>query len=405
MLVSKRVDPNRRLFSPPAIGKDISMLKIPRRLVLSGAACTLAPGLAIADAVSAKGVGHFAVGASFPLSGSYALVGNETLRGIGLAVDQINKEDGGAASPVRVFEADLVDESAANATATRLIASNHIRILMGTGSSALAYPATAAAELAQTPYIEVSAPADGLMERGFRSLFRIGPSTRMIADAVADFIATKHKADRVGFLFNTGATGGAIAAVLLPELNRRGLNLVLSVGYSENALDLEAEVGRLSRAGITLLIHAAGPSETILFTAASRNLKFAPNTILGCDCGYQLRENLEDFGSSADRVKIVSQPFYGPNSQAISDAYEAKFGQLPRSPDSLSGYVAAKLAMEILKEDAGGSYNILDIIRKINLPLGKLENGFGVQFDRNGQNTRSFVLIQRWQNGGLIPEA
>ena len=42
-------------------------------------------------------------------------------------------------------------------------------------------------------------------------------------------------------------------------------------------------------------------------------------------------------------------------------------------------------------------------LRKTNIAPGGLANGFGVAFDHSGQNTRSFVTLQQWQDQKIVP--
>jgi hypothetical protein len=43
----------------------------------------------------------------------------------------------------------------------------------------------------------------------------------------------------------------------------------------------------------------------------------------------------------------------------------------------------------------------LESLRRVNIPTGTLANGWGVAFDRNGQNQLAFANLQQWQSGVL----
>jgi hypothetical protein len=45
---------------------------------------------------------------------------------------------------------------------------------------------------------------------------------------------------------------------------------------------------------------------------------------------------------------------------------------------------------------------LLDALRKTDIASGTLAKGWGVQFDKAGQNTRSFVSLQQWQGQTLV---
>jgi ABC-type branched-subunit amino acid transport system substrate-binding protein len=87
----------------------------------------------------------------------------------------------------------------------------------------------------------------------------------------------------------------------------------------------------------------------------------------------------------------------------IAYAYQAKYGNPPRGADSLTAYAGAKLVFDTLNAQGGSAAKFLDALRKTDIPLGGLENGFGVAFDHTGQNTRSFVTLQQWRGQALGP--
>ena len=80
-----------------------------------------------------------------------------------------------------------------------------------------------------------------------------------------------------------------------------------------------------------------------------------------------------------------------------------RYGMPPRAPDSLTAYVGAKLVFDKLNAAGGDPAQLLDTLRKTDIPNGTLANGWGVAFDKNGQNTRGFAIVQQWKNGALAP--
>jgi ABC-type branched-subunit amino acid transport system substrate-binding protein len=69
----------------------------------------------------------------------------------------------------------------------------------------------------------------------------------------------------------------------------------------------------------------------------------------------------------------------------------------PRAAASLTAYVGAKLVFDVLNQAGGDATKLLDALRRCDIPAGSLANGFGVAFDKTGQNTRSFAVLQQWR--------
>ncbi|HQT45924.1 MAG: hypothetical protein B7X08_02895 [Acidocella sp. 20-63-7] len=379
------------------------MTKLSRRLLLSAGPC-LAGGLARAsNAKPPKPAAPPVVGLALPRSGDFSVIGDECLRGIQLAADAVNLTGGIAGKPVALSVADTVAQAQAGAAVGALISVQHAALVLGGGNSDIAYPASAAAELAQVPFIELNAPADGLTARGFKFLLRTGPDTGMIAALAVSTVLARFPGRKIGLLFNTGASGGAIAAAVLKAFAAAKVPVQLAIGYAADVMDLHDPVGRLQRAGVQVVLHAAGPSDVLAYFQAMQARSWQPQAVLGCGAGYALRENAVALGAAFAGTLVVAAPFYPPGADAIAQAYATRFGMGPQSPDSLTAYVGAKLALTTLNAQGDASGKLIDALRKTDIPIGGLENGFGIAFDLSGQNTRSLVTLQQWRNLTLIP--
>jgi branched-chain amino acid transport system substrate-binding protein len=174
----------------------------------------------------------------------------------------------------------------------------------------------------------------------------------------------------------------------------------LAIGYSEDVMDLYDSAGRLMRAGAEVVLHAAGPADVLAFFAAMASWR--PRQILGCGSGYALAENAAALGGDLDGTLVIAAPFYPASAGGIAAAYAARFGVGPRSPDSLTAYVGARLVFDTLNAVQSDPTKLLDALRKTSLPAGRLANGWGVAFDRNGQNTLASVDLQQWRGGRLV---
>ena len=389
-------------------------MRFPRRsLIASGAVLTIAAHRALVTralvtrALAAGAQQHSAppsnphMGALFPLSGADALIGDEASRGVQLALDAVNQAGGIAGRPLGLAVADAVGQNEAESIARALIATDGLNLLLGTGTSGLAYPGSDAAELAQIPYIEVNAAADGITGRNFKFLIRICLTTTMIAACATAAIARQFPNAPIGLLFNTGATEGAIAAAALAQWQAARITPLLSIGYPPDAASLHEEVGRLKRAGARVVLHAAGQDDVLVFFEALQDAGWRPAAVIGCGDGYGLRETAFALGPALDGVYVSGAPFYPTPAAAIAQAYQDRFAMAPRSAGSLSAYVGAKLVFDTLARLKGDAGQLLAALRQTSLPPGALANGWGVAFDRTGQNTRAFATLQQWRSGTL----
>ncbi|WP_297370140.1 ABC transporter substrate-binding protein [Acidocella sp.] len=380
-------------------------MRLTRRTLLSSAALLAVPARALADGAPPPQPASITCGVVLPLSGMSALQGNEVQRGIELAAAAVNQAGGIGGQPLSLALADAPGAAQAGAAVNGLVANAHAALVLGSASSAWSFPASAAAEIAGVPFIELTAMADGICARGFHDLLRTGPASAMAADLVARTLAAKYTGRTIGLLYNTGADGLAFAQALQASLAAAKLSVQLAVSYPEDQADLFDEAGRLMRANVDVLVHAARPDGVLGLHIAAGLQGWRPGTLIGFGSGYGLRDTAKALGAGFDGTFYVGAPFYaasGP-SAAVHDAYLARYGVPPRSADSLTAYVGARLVLETLARQGGDATKLLSALRALSLPTGALANGFGVSFDLHGQNNGAFVALQQWRGGALIP--
>lgn len=345
------------------------------------------------------------LGVALPLSGNAALMGDEVWRGIQLAAEDMNQAGGILGKPVTLVAVDAPTPPQATQAVNNLISGAHAGVILGSGGSAYSYPASAAAELAQTPFIELTALADGILARGFKYTLRTGPCAAMAGQLAAAAIQSRFAGRRLGLLYNNGAGGSALAAAITTALAAAKLPLALAISYPEDVADLYDQAGRLMRARVEVLLHAAGPDDALGLALAMQGQGWRPAALLGCGAGYQLRETAAALGEALAGTLVIGAPFYPPPAAAVQAAYAARFGMPPRSADSLTAYAGARLVFETLNKTGGDPGKLLAALRGSDLPPGALVNGFGVRFDASGQNTASFVTLQQWRGDVLMPVA
>jgi branched-chain amino acid transport system substrate-binding protein len=370
-------------------------MAVSRRFLI--AAATGAPLLArAANPAAPEPPASAQAGVLLPQSGPNALTGDECTRGIELALAEL----AAAGQAISLLPADCPDEARAGQAVKDMITARAAFVL-GSGTSSISYAATASAELAQEPYIELSATADGITARGFKFLLRTCHTSSMIAGVATAAIAKAASGQKIALLFNTGATSGAIAGAAMAAFKTLSITPNLVVGYPESVADLREPVGRLRRAGTQILLHAGGGDDVLLLFQAMQDTGWRPAAIYGSGEGYDQRETAYALGTSFDGVFAVGAPCYPARAAGLAAAYQARYGMAPRAADSLTAYVGAKLVFETFNQVQGNAAKLLDALRRTDIPTGKLANGFGAAFDKNGQNTRSFAILQQWRGQTL----
>lgn len=376
-------------------------------------------GAAVAVALTANSAfADVKFGALYPLSGQLALLGEESARGLQLAVDEINAAGGVQGQQVVLVKGDAVDNNQAIGEARRLISLEQVVAIFGSYSSARSIAASQVAEMAGVPYFELGAVADEVTGRGFKYLFRTNPYAghigRMAVEMVTDVIAKELKREpsdiKVGIIYEDSSFGTSVAKHMTEFAKKASLNVVAVSGYPGNTVDLSSLVLSLKDASVDVVLQASYQNDTVLFLQQANEAGFKPSAIVGGGGGYSMQPTADAVGHdviegvfNVDSTQYGVNPASTPGMKEFIAAYKAKYGTEPRSGHSLMNYVGAKVILNAIgKAKDFTPDTIADAVRAIDIPDGQTASGYGVKFDNTNQNDRAFMMGMQWQDGKLV---
>jgi branched-chain amino acid transport system substrate-binding protein len=402
------------------------MSRIARRRLLAGlggAAVLAGAGPATAQTAGrpASTATELRLGALYPASGPLALLGDESFRGLELAVEARNEAGGLLGRPLKLVKADATDVLQAGESARRLIANDRVAAIFGTAASPLSFAATQVADLQGTPYFELGAIGDSITQRGFRSLFRSCPVAR-------DYAALTLRAHRwllpalwqvpvasirLAILHEDGLYGQSVAEAQEAGLKEAGLlqapGFLGRFGYAPGGSELAALVQRLRLAEADLLLHTGYDQETLLLFRAMKDAGWRPRMVLGAGAGYSMVDTAQALRPGFEGVMTVDFPPYaspgrlGAEGQLLAEAYRNKYGHDPRSSHSLANHAGARIFLDALGR--AGSLErdrIRAAVLATELEARDAPLGWAAGFDENGQNRRMQPVLSQWQGGRLV---
>ncbi|MFI8607836.1 ABC transporter substrate-binding protein [Pseudomonas sp. NPDC077649] len=364
------------------------------------------------------------VGALYPFSGGLALLGDESYRGLEIAIAERNAAGGVKGEQIKLIKADAVDAAQAVGAARKLTAVEGVSAVFGSYSSALAFAATQVTELAGVPYFELGAVADNITDRGLKYIFRSNPTAKNFAEgtikAITEIVAPTLGLDpknlKVAIIHEDALYGTTIATFQKQIAQEQGLNVVEVLPYSAKAVDLSSLVLRLKGAEADIVLQTSYQNDTTLFFRQIREAGFAPKALIGAGGGYSMQDTLKVVGAqNMEGVLDVDFPQFetnesgAPGIREFAEAYQARYGTEPRSGHSLINYVGAKIFLDAMEQaESLNPDAIREAVSKVDIEVGKTAAGIGAKFDERGQNQRAEIAIMQWQGGKLktvYPEA
>ncbi|MFH5926167.1 ABC transporter substrate-binding protein [Roseomonas xinghualingensis] len=372
------------------------------------------PGGATGPAPAAA---EWRVGAIYPLTGSAGLLGDESFRGLEMAVEERNAAGGLLSRPIRLLRADAPDEAAAVAETRRLMGQERAAFLFGSYSSPVSFAATQLSDAQGIPFFELCAIADGIMERGFRNVFRTCPqasdfarvAARAVAEVLPPLLELPRSALRVGLLHEDGLYGNSLAELQVARLREANIQVAERIGYPARSADLTPAVQRLREASVNVLLHAANQNDVILLFRNLREAGWRPRMIIGSGAGYSLSDTARSVGPSMDGVMDIGFTQFAisdriaPGNAAFAEAYKRRYGSDPRCGLSLANHFGAHVAFDAIQRAGSAEKEKLRAaMLATDLAKGATPTGWGAAFDERGQNTRACPWLMQWQDGRLV---
>lgn len=357
------------------------------------------------------------VGALYPLSGSLALLGDESYRGLEIAVAERNAAGGLKGEQIKLFKADAVDAGQAVGAARKLTSVENVTAVFGSYSSALSFAATQVTEMAGVPYFELGAVSDNITERDLKYVMRSNPTAKNFAEgtitAITQIVGPSLKVEpkqlKIAIIHEDALYGTTIAGFQKQLAQAQGLNVVEVLPYSAKAVDLSSLILRLKGAQADVVLQTSYQNDTTLFFRQIREAGFKPKAVIGAGGGYSMQDTVKVVGAeNMEGVLDVDFPQFqtnengAPGISAFARAYKERFGSEPRSGHSLINYVGAKIFLDAMEKSPSLEADAIRAsVATVDIPVGGTAAGIGAKFGENGQNQRANTAIMQWQNGLL----
>jgi branched-chain amino acid transport system substrate-binding protein len=390
-------------------------------------------GLAVVLALVAAGcslvrdrTSSLVVGAVYPLSGGQGSGGIDEHRGVLLAADLVNQDGGVNGHPVQVDSIDAEGSDAAPG-AVAALASQGVRLVLGSYGSTISGPASA--EAAKRGMLFWETGAVGMLAPGSDLgglTFRVPPTGEVLGSAAIRFIAdqlapTWHRDPstlRFAISYVNDAYGRSVARGGESALRAAGLRDVGSFGYDLATVNMKDLVRRIAAAKPDVLFVSAYLDDAIALRRqiVKQHVHLLAN--IGTSSSYCMpqfgatlgEEAVGVFASDKPSATSIDPAGLPVGTQALlaraDAAYEARWGE-HMSPPALAGFSGAwALFTDVLPHATSDDpAAVAEAARGVDLPRGSLPNGSGLRFGAigtpdAGDNLAAASVIWKWVSPG-----
>ena len=317
-------------------------MKLPARFLLALAAATAA-----LNAQETIKIGEYA-----SLTGKEASFGQQSHKGLTLAIEEINAAGGALGSKLELFTEDNQTKPGESATAAKkLISRNKVVALIGEVASGRSLEAAPIAQAAKIPMIAPAATNPKVTQTG-SYIFRVCFIDPFQGTVMAKFAQNDLKAKRVAILSSvSNAYSVGLAKFFKETFVANGGLVVSEKNFSEGDKDFRAQLTAVKAANVDAIFVPSFYTEAALIARQARDLGLTV-PLFGGD-GW-VADQLLEIGGDALNGCYYSTHFSPENQDPVVQAFVKKFKArwgANENPDAFAalGYDAAFVLVDAIK--------------------------------------------------------
>ncbi len=387
---------------------DSSVRSIRRRTLLkAGGAAAVTAALPLRYA---HGQGQrLKIGVLLPRSGIQANFGQDSIRGIEVALDVLPGR--GYAVPDLVHADFETKVDLARSNAEKLI-DQGCQMIIGCYDSGATVAAAQVCEQKGIPLVVNVAAAPAITDGRFKTVFRNFPTGPMIAtDAFLlqkELYATTGRAPKSAVMLHANDTFGTTqrdATVNLIDKFDMPYKLVDTIAYDPTTKDLSAEVRKAKSTDAEVVWVITRLNDAIMMVREMVKQRWQPLGVFSTGPGMYDDPFLKQLGKLSDDI-LSSVPWWDPNkamSKAMNAAWEKRFPDRNLNTSHSHSFEAMLIALDAFKR-AGTTEpgKLIEALRATDIK-DSVTVGLGIKFNANGQNPDTKNSIIQNRDGKIIP--
>jgi branched-chain amino acid transport system substrate-binding protein len=346
------------------------------------------------------------IGGLYPVTGSFAQIGQACVNAAKLAVEMVNdaggiKSLGGA--KLNLIISDVQSDTTVTRTETdRLISGNKLSAIHGCYASALTLIASEVAERAKVPLLTGS--SSDLLNKGRTYTFTPFARASQFAKAQLQMSRLVNDKPKVAVIFENTAFGTATSNGLKELAPAEGVEIVLFEPYSAGFADAGPLLNKVKASGADMLFSVSYLNDLILIvrTVKQIGLKVGIN---GGSGGFVVPDFYKNVGQLAEGLQGVAHWNHDvdDNAQKVNAEYKKRHGEF------LFEYGGGLVAQTFMIVDAleraksADPQKVREALTTLDVSSGyaAMAPGGKVKFGPDGKNIYGHPVGVQWQKGDL----
>ena len=338
-----------------------------------------------------------AIGAALPLTGPTSYYGEDSKRGMDMALDEINAAGGVRGHKLRVIYEDTQGNGKQAINAVRkLISADNVPVIIGCGTSTETMAVAPIVEQNKRTLITPVSSAASISSAG-NFVFRSVPSDGLQARDLAEWMRELNY-HRVALIFVNQTWGVGLKNDFVREFQNRGGEILTEEATDLDEKDFRTQLANMRAKSPEAYVAIIYAKEGGILLKQARELGIN-SQFFGAD-PWTKQQFADGAGPAADGVLFTTPAKYqGPEFAPFAETYRKRYGKEPGIYDA-HGYDCMKLVAKAIQEGGLTGPDIQAAMAKIRGYQGVTGE---TTFDDNGDVTSKDFARMTWNKGVLQP--
>ena len=372
----------------------------------AGAALSAAALAGLGFSRNARAAEAVNIGALYPVTGSFAQIGQGCVNAAKLAVQMVNDAGGikslGGAN-LNLIVSDVQSDTTVTRTETdRLITGYKLSAIHGCFASALTLIASEVAERAKVPLLTGSSTDQ--LNKGRNYTFTPFARASQFAQAQLRIARLVNDKPKVAVVFENTAFGTATSNGLREQAPGEGAEIVLFEPYSAGLTDASPLINKVKASGANMLFPVSYLNDLILIIRAIKQVGLEV-AINGGSGGFVIPDFYQNVGNLAEGLLGVAHWNHDidANAEKVNAAYKQQYGEFLF--EYAGGLVAQTFMIADALERAASTdpQKVRDALASLDVSSGyaAMCPGGKVKFGPDGKNIHAHPVGVQWQHADL----
>lgn len=218
-----------------------------------------------AFATAALAADTIKIGYTAPFTGSAAEFGTNGLRGVQIALDEINAKGvmvGGKKYTIELIRYDSICTPTDGAANVRKLAmQDRVSAILGDHCSSVCNAIAPLCQQFKIPGLTIECASDNVTKPGHDYYFRMRPSVGLMAPLFTPILVEKFKPKSAGFLVVNDDYGLGLATAITENLTKAGVKSEEPEAFERGTTDFLIYLSKMKKAGVDVVFYVGSASE------------------------------------------------------------------------------------------------------------------------------------------------